>query len=73
VRDINPKLEGFEASCFDGNYITGAVTPEYLDAIERAPRTGIAGRSRHRERHRAFADEPATVGGVTPAHACDEA
>ncbi|MFL6667938.1 MAG: amidophosphoribosyltransferase [Burkholderia ambifaria] len=36
VRDINPKLERFEASCFDGNYITGAVTPEYLDAIERA-------------------------------------
>ncbi|WP_268906290.1 amidophosphoribosyltransferase, partial [Burkholderia sp. E168m30] len=36
VRDINPKLEHFEASCFDGNYITGAVTPEYLDAIERA-------------------------------------
>lgn len=36
VRDINPKLERFEASCFDGNYITGDVTPEYLDAIERA-------------------------------------
>lgn len=36
VRDINPSLEGFEASCFDGDYITGDVTPEYLDAIERA-------------------------------------
>lgn len=36
MRDINPKLEGFEASCFDGHYITGDVTPEYLDSIERA-------------------------------------
>ncbi|MET5020262.1 amidophosphoribosyltransferase, partial [Burkholderia pseudomallei] len=26
----------FEASCFDGDYITGDVKPEYLDAIESA-------------------------------------
>jgi amidophosphoribosyltransferase len=36
VRDINPALKGFEASCFDGDYITGDVTTEYLDRIERA-------------------------------------
>jgi amidophosphoribosyltransferase len=30
VRDINPKLSRFEASCFDGQYITGDITPEYL-------------------------------------------
>lgn len=30
VRDINPKLTRFEASCFDGQYITGDITPEYL-------------------------------------------
>jgi amidophosphoribosyltransferase len=36
VRDINPSLSRFEASCFDGNYITGDVTTEYLDVIERA-------------------------------------
>jgi amidophosphoribosyltransferase len=36
VRDINPSLARFEASCFDGDYITGDVTSEYLDVIERA-------------------------------------
>ena len=41
VRDCNPRLERFDASCFDGVYITGDVTPEYLDRVERnrlAPR-----------------------------------
>ncbi len=36
VRDINPAIERFEASCFDGDYVTGDITPEYLDGIERA-------------------------------------
>lgn len=36
MRDINPELEHFDASCFDGDYITGDITPEYLDALERA-------------------------------------
>jgi amidophosphoribosyltransferase len=36
IRDINPALKGFEASCFDGNYITGDVTTDYLDRIESA-------------------------------------
>jgi amidophosphoribosyltransferase len=36
VRDINPALKEFEASCFDGNYVTGDVTTEYLDRIETA-------------------------------------
>jgi amidophosphoribosyltransferase len=34
VRDAGPHLRGFDASCFDGLYITGDVTPEYLDRIE---------------------------------------
>ncbi len=34
VRQLNPKINGFEASCFDGVYITGDVTPEYLDRLE---------------------------------------
>ena len=34
VRQINPKLQRFETSCFDGNYITGDVTNDYLLAIE---------------------------------------
>jgi amidophosphoribosyltransferase len=36
VSDLGPHLTRFEASCFDGDYITGDVTPEYLDRIEAA-------------------------------------
>ncbi|MCA3217725.1 MAG: amidophosphoribosyltransferase [Burkholderiales bacterium] len=36
VRDCNPALTNFEASCFDGVYITGNVTPEYLNRVEHA-------------------------------------
>jgi amidophosphoribosyltransferase len=37
VRAANPKLVNFEASCFDGKYITGDITDDYLShlAIER--------------------------------------
>ena len=41
VTDVNPRLARFEASCFDGQYITGDVTPEYLDRLEAA-RDGAA-------------------------------
>ena len=34
VRQVNPKLQRFETSCFDGNYITGDVTNDYLLTIE---------------------------------------
>ncbi len=36
VQDINPNIKNFEASCFDGNYITGDITESYLDALEAA-------------------------------------
>ncbi|MDR1709915.1 MAG: amidophosphoribosyltransferase [Candidatus Accumulibacter sp.] len=36
IREINPRLDLFDCSCFDGCYVTGDVTPAYLDAIERA-------------------------------------
>jgi amidophosphoribosyltransferase len=36
VTDINPRLRNFEASCFEGVYVTGDVSPEYLDRIEMA-------------------------------------
>jgi amidophosphoribosyltransferase len=36
VRDCNPALTNFEASCFDGVYITGDVTPEYLNRVEHS-------------------------------------
>jgi amidophosphoribosyltransferase len=34
VRRCNPKLTRFETSCFDGHYITGDITADYLRAIE---------------------------------------
>lgn len=50
IMDVNPVIRNFEASCFDGNYITGDVTPEYLDRLEserlsRPPEVEEASRS----------------------------
>ena len=36
ISDVNPDLTNFEASCFDGVYVTGDVTAEYLDGLEYA-------------------------------------
>jgi amidophosphoribosyltransferase len=36
VRQANPEIKDFDASCFDGKYITSDVTPQYLDLIEAA-------------------------------------
>jgi amidophosphoribosyltransferase len=35
VRETNPRLDRFEASCFDGHYVTGDVTSEYLAEVEQ--------------------------------------
>jgi amidophosphoribosyltransferase len=34
IIDVNPNLKNFEASCFDGNYITGDIDDEYLNRLE---------------------------------------
>jgi amidophosphoribosyltransferase len=34
VRAVNPTLREFETSCFDGRYVTGDVTLDYLDEVE---------------------------------------
>ncbi len=34
VQEVNPKLTAFDASCFDGKYITGDVTEAYLARLE---------------------------------------
>jgi amidophosphoribosyltransferase len=47
VRALNPSIERFDCSCFDGVYVTGDVSQEYLDrvAIGRGMREeGGAGR-----------------------------
>ncbi|MFL6657780.1 MAG: amidophosphoribosyltransferase [Massilia sp.] len=36
ISDVNPVLQSFEASCFDGIYVTGDVTQGYLDRLEYA-------------------------------------
>jgi amidophosphoribosyltransferase len=36
ISDVNPALKNFEASCFDGVYVTGDVSQAYLDRIEHA-------------------------------------
>ena len=38
VGSLNPRLDGFEASCFDGHYVTGDVSAQdFLDlAAQRA-------------------------------------
>jgi amidophosphoribosyltransferase len=40
ISDVNPALTNFEASCFDGVYVTGDVTPAYLDQLESARHNG---------------------------------
>jgi amidophosphoribosyltransferase len=40
ISDVNPELTNFEASCFDGVYVTGDVTPAYLDNLESARHNG---------------------------------
>ncbi|QDF96185.1 amidophosphoribosyltransferase [Azoarcus sp. DD4] len=34
VRALNPSINFFETSCFDGSYITGDITVEYLNGVE---------------------------------------
>jgi amidophosphoribosyltransferase len=34
IQEVNPKLTQFDASCFDGNYVTGDVSEDYLNRLE---------------------------------------
>jgi amidophosphoribosyltransferase len=40
VKRCNPNIKNFDASCFDGNYITGGVSAEYLANIEATRHDG---------------------------------
>jgi amidophosphoribosyltransferase len=44
VKKCNPSIRYFEASCFDGDYITGDITLEYLDTLEVAREAGRSSR-----------------------------
>jgi amidophosphoribosyltransferase len=41
VSKVNPDVTNFETSCFDGNYISGNITPDYLNAIESQRNSGV--------------------------------
>ena len=45
VHKVNPALDCFDASCFDGQYITADITPEYLDRVEAARAGGKANKA----------------------------
>ncbi len=45
VRKANPAITSFDASCFDGKYITGDITSEYLDMVELARENGKANKN----------------------------
>jgi amidophosphoribosyltransferase len=36
ITELNPALTKFEASCFNGIYVTGDITPEYLERLSRS-------------------------------------
>ena len=38
AKEGNPEIEAFDCSCFDGNYITGSVSDDYLDSLENSSR-----------------------------------
>ena len=40
VNALNPTIRRFEASCFDGQYVTGDITAEYLNELERRREAG---------------------------------
>ena len=40
VRSLNPAIKRFDCSCFDGVYITGDVSPEYLAGIAAGRKDG---------------------------------
>jgi amidophosphoribosyltransferase len=43
ISEVNPALQKFDMSCFDGQYVTGDVTQEYLDRLETARRDSKPG------------------------------
>jgi len=40
VRRLNPSIQRFDCSCFDGVYVTGDVSQEYLDEVEAGRSNG---------------------------------
>ena len=47
VRALNPSIHFFETSCFDGQYITGDITVEYLNGVENQRGEAKASKNDH--------------------------
>jgi amidophosphoribosyltransferase len=62
VGALNPKLDGFEASCFDGVYVTGDVSAEDFASIERQRRLQFDEEDDEDSRHSRLALQGAEVG-----------
>lgn len=43
IRSLNPAIQNFETSCFDGNYITGDIDENYIERIAPERASGSAG------------------------------
>jgi amidophosphoribosyltransferase len=35
LHELNPEIESFDCSCFDGQYVTGDITEEYLAKLSK--------------------------------------
>jgi amidophosphoribosyltransferase len=46
--ESNQQIDGFEASCFTGCYLTGEITPDFLDALQ-ASRGAVPPRAAQRQ------------------------
>ncbi len=47
VRQCNPAIREFDTSCFDGNYVTGDVSVEYLNLVDRMRSDGARSNSKN--------------------------
>lgn len=44
--EMNPDIVSFDASCFDGKYVTGDIDEEYLALLENKGRGGRAAKTK---------------------------
>ena len=63
VRHGNSSIEEFDTSCFSGEYVTGDVTDEYLDEVER--RRNDAAKQQREAQRRGLVDDGAPAPGGT--------
>jgi amidophosphoribosyltransferase len=67
VRHDNSSIDEFDASCFSGEYVTGDVTEEYLQALEKHRNDGAKQAREARDRGHAASDDPAAGKRPKPA------